>query len=147
MRSNKLTNIQVFFWFLCCYQIYKLYWFRFILHAVTDLFYFAAGEANYLNARTVDFNRPWGTDGPERLRHIWTGRLQGLKKRLCRVPWNIHRGWWFRINTWPFWSNPDKSSVCKYKEKLDTETREHGLASVHGWQKLYYCKQETQSFL
>ena len=56
--------------------MYKLYWFRFILHAVTDLFYFAAGEANYLNAskdETIDFGTP--------------------KSTLRTTPWNYAEQW------------------------------------------------------
>ena len=56
--------------------MYKLYWFRFILHAVTDLFYFAAGEANYLNAskdETINFGTP--------------------KSTLRTTPWNYAEQW------------------------------------------------------
>ena len=96
--------------------------------------------------RTVVFNRTWGTEGPDRLRHIWTGRQHGLQKRLCWVSWSIHHGWWSWKNIWLFWSNPDRTPMWKYKAELDTESGEYGLGSVREWQKLYHSVQGTQSF-
>ena len=38
--------------------------------------------------------------------------------------------------------------VCvEIQAKLDTETREHGLGSVHEWQKLYHSVQGIQGFI
>ena len=93
----------------------------------------------------MDFNRPWGTECPDRLRHIWTWRQRGLQKRLCWVPWSIHHGWWSQKNIWPFWFNPDQSSVWKCKAKLDTESREHGLGSVH--ETLPQCTRDSKLLL